>query len=68
MNTNFNDYFKNDFTKGFEQFFAVQSNFVKQAAEVNKKLAVEVLKNTKTVVESYAQNIDETIKKLTNNA
>ena len=58
------DTYKNDFTKGMSQLYSVQSEFVKQATEANKKVAVEVLKTTKVAVDSFSQSIDEQIKKL----
>lgn len=61
-----NDFFKNDFTKAFgiDQVLALQSELVKQVTESNKRLALETLKNTKTVVDTFARNIDNEIRRL----
>ena len=60
------DFFKNDFTKAFgiDQVLALQSELVKQVTESNKRLALETLKNTKTVVDTFARNIDNEIRRL----
>jgi hypothetical protein len=59
-----NDFFSNDYTKGFNQLFAVQAEILKTATEVNKKFALEALKNTRTVLDSFAKNIDNEISRL----
>ena len=58
------DFFQNDFTKSFGQLLALQADIVKQATDANKKVAVEVLKNTKTVLDSFSRNVDAEIKRL----
>jgi len=55
---------RNEYTKGFAELFSVQTEFVKQATEANKKLFIEVLKGTKTVVDAYAKVVEESIQRL----
>lgn len=61
-----NDYLKREFSNGFGQLLAVQTEFVKQVAEVNKKMTVEVLKNTKAALDAYTRSIDSEIRRLEN--
>lgn len=53
----------NEYTKGFAQLFSFQADFLKQITEANKKLAIEVLKAQRTVLETTVRNVDETIRK-----
>ena len=59
-----NDYLNNDITRGFNQLLAMQADFVKQVADANKQLTVEVLKNTKTVVDTMSRNLDKELRRL----
>jgi hypothetical protein len=63
---NMTDFFRNDFTKAFsvDQVLAFQSEFVKQATEANKRIALETLKTTKTFFDAFSHNIDSEIKRL----
>lgn len=61
------DYLKvNEFGKafGFDRVLAFQQELIKQATEVNKKVAVEFLKTAKAAVDVYSRNIDAEIKRL----
>ena len=58
--------FENEFTKGFAQLYSVQSDLVKQVTEANKKVALEVLKNTKTATDLLAKSLEENIRRLNN--
>ena len=64
------DYFKtNDLTKafGFDRIIALQQDLVKQASEVNKKVAVDFLRTAKAAVDVYSKNLDDEIRRLDSN-
>jgi hypothetical protein len=53
-----------DFSKNLETFVKLQEDFIKKATETNKKVAVEALRTAKRLNETFAQNIDEQIRRL----
>ncbi len=60
----YTEFFKNDINKGFAQLFSFQTEVLKQATEANAKVAVELLKGTKTVVDAYSKTLEDSIRKL----